>query len=108
MIQLTENIFAVDLVDDTDINLVISEAIEGNSNIPEGYYEFLFTSNEVDEEKAKMVVEGNNGGINDTMFRDYGNTGFACFAFELPTESFASLLQSKNLTGNCAIVKKVK
>jgi hypothetical protein len=29
-------------------------------------------------------------------------------AFDTATESFASLLQSKNLTGNYAIIKKIK
>jgi len=93
MIQLTENIFATPLKQWVDIDFDFPESKE---------YEFLFDSDSVDEEKAKMVVEKvkTNSGVE---YFDYVHNIWLYNSSY--TESFKSLLQSKNLTtGNYAIL----
>jgi len=70
-----------------------------------GPHQLLFTDKTIDEEKAKMVVDGN---YSIGKFKAYKNYTGKESMFFTATESFQFLLQSKGLTGsNYAIIEKV-
>lgn len=75
--------------------------------LPPGQYDIVGMSNEIGEDMVKWIVSGNNGGVNDTRWQDYDvNINlFAIFTKHSPTESLATLLSSKGITGNCLIIK---
>jgi len=117
MIQLTENIFAVPVPDDVD-RIYISGLswlcgyTKGNKmfaieQLHSHKYKLLFTTSTIDEEKAKMMVETDGfeeAGDVFEGFVDYGNENRI---LSTARQSFQSLLQSKGLTGNYAIIEKV-
>jgi len=119
MIQLTEDgVFAIAvpyitysafISNDTNklIYYVKDFVLPFKKQLPVGEsYKLLFTTNTVDEEKAKIVVEVDAMYPNN-FFKDYGGKDYEVCT--TATESFKSLLASKGIKeGNYAIVKKVK
>lgn len=80
-------------------------------DLPPGNWQLLFLSNEVTEEEARgIVLNFKPRGFSSGAPREYKNylskpddyTGW----FKSAIESFQSLLKSKNLTGNFAILKQ--
>jgi len=124
MIQLTEDeIFAVPLPDGAKCveigpytgNLNFVNVVYPSCVHLDGKFKLLFTTNTVDEEKAKMVVEP----IDKNYIEGYGWEHYMSdeeferhdFVDALPSAllSFNSLLRSKVIQkGNYAIVQKVK
>lgn len=82
--------------------------------LPPGTYQFLFMSKDVTEEQAKGVVERFNNPVTHYhgKFYDYSQKErthtVADKLLDTATESFHSLLTSKSLTGNYAILKLKK
>ena len=118
IVQLTEKHIAVVVPEDTVDARISNDGtclwpmISPNTmtnyiELPNGQHDFLFISSQVTEEDCKKVVEGNNGGIDDTMWRGYllSEQTFACFTKPTALESFQSLLQSKNITTPVAILE---
>ena len=78
-------------------------------HIPPGSWSIVGWSDELTEEQMKGIVEGNNGGENDTMFMDYPSKDkFMCYLHRTATQSFASLLRSHGITDRALIIKKEK
>lgn len=77
----------------------LSTDIEGQYDlIPQGY-EIIGTVTEdnIDFDYIDLL-DGNNGGVDDTMYNDYTLVNrFMTFIFEDPEESFRSLLQREYL-----------
>ena len=73
--------------------------------LPPGSYEFLFTTDGASEEDARKVVEEDNRGYKH-YWEDKGHVprGFNS-RYKTSVESLASLLRSKHLEGNHAIIK---
>lgn len=77
--------------------------------LPPGSWSIVGWSDELTEEQMKGIVEGNNGGENDTMFMDYPSKDkFMCYLHRTETQSFASLLRSHGITDRALIIKKEK
>jgi hypothetical protein len=78
--------------------------------LPPGQYEFLFTTDNATEEDARKVVESDelfiNGKSQGIRYCDYRYPNDVCEWFKYPLPSLISLLRSKSLEGNHAIIKK--
>ena len=89
-----------------------TKPIRWSADLPPGEYEFLFTSDGVTEEQLDVVfpqkVQGY--GYRNFIHPDY-NGGSSVFDVWIPyscktrIESLHSLLASKGIEGNCAILK---
>lgn len=122
MTHLIDNIVAVE-VPEGSFNHFIKNDQNGNPRLiyhlasveskplPPGNWQLLFLSNEVTEEEARgIVLNFKPRGFSSGAPREYKNylskpddyTGW----FKSAIESFHSLLKSKNLTGNFAILKQ--
>ena len=120
MIQLTEDVFAVPVPytanhldsPEQDAGAGVLQYDYANRWVTEtllpGVYQFLFSTNTVDEEKAKMVVGELCMFLEELeVWHDY--TGVKEYGFDTATESFKSLLASKGIKeGNYAIVELIR
>ena len=124
IVQLTENIFAVEVPKELDSwGLGIAAMFKGlpylaydmkgmdyQIPLPKGEYKALFLSSQVTEEQAASVVGKTKhytwGGFGyaktEDVFLDYTNLNLSIC--RKATESFKTLLQSNNLSGNYAIL----
>ena len=121
MTQLTDNLFAVKVPEEAVsieicnygrndtleyMHLIDGIAAYNIEDLPPGSYEFMFTSESASEEDARKVVEKDNRGYKH-YWEDKGHVprGFNS-RYKTSVESLASLLRSKHLEGNHAIIKK--
>ena len=112
MTQLTAIVFAVKIPEDID-NLIIQDGWLVDNwadeeyipivKLPHGSYTLLFCSKDVTEDLANGVVEKSPA---SKLYMDYEatNSEWLVFCFKTALESFSSLLQSKSLSGNHAIL----
>lgn len=81
-------------------------------HLPNDSFQFICTSDTITEEQAGEIVDKVSG-WHRAIYYDYTAGGrdyrdIVESAFDTALESFASLLKSKSLTGNVAILKEVK
>lgn len=81
--------------------------------LAKGSYSIIGLASELTEWDWEGIVEGNNGGQNDTMWYDYTQpkTCFFCFTKTTATESGLSLLSSLGLNKETTLIilkEKVK
>jgi len=123
-VQLPNNCIGVQLPDDAKNPTVIeshsyfpSPRLEhsiGGVDLPPGSYTLLFCTNDkVTEEQAREVVERFNNEVTQYhgKYYDYSQKNrthtVADKLFDTSVESYHSLIHSKNMTGNWAILKQV-
>lgn len=133
MIQLTDNIYAVEVPsmafgimtnnygDESELMYMLSmEDISDEPNheetlitkklSPPGFWQFLFTTREVTEEQARLIVKTEMGGFTGNVkgFKDYEIVGCDISPLLTALLSFQSLLRSKgcDINQNLAIIQK--
>lgn len=81
----------------------------GGIDLPKGFkYTIIGLAQDVTEEVAADIIEGNNMGNHDTMWRDYTKPHFSFAVFHCSTtlESLQSLLRNKGCdTGTWILIK---
>ena len=124
MIPLTDNIMLVEVPEDAnmfdvipcmEVNMACYYDDSGNETmvkIPAGSYTILGTIKKgIADFDVEPYVDGNNGMVRHTLWRDYKypSTAFAPFHCPNPTASFTSLLQSKavDLTKHYLVIEKI-
>jgi hypothetical protein len=120
MTQITDNVWAVKIHEEAnDVELCEQDygwVIQYKANrrwhssevIPPGQWEFICTSKDATNEEARMIVDQQAGG---GKYKNYTVSGslakYGTYLFYAPIESLESLLKSKGLEGNFALLRKL-